>query len=465
MQKLFQNCYELDKKCYEKYALTEDILMEHAAASMEQFIRKKFPKNSKVCIVSGAGNNGADGIALARLLKKDYRVKLFLPFGVKSPMAQLQLTRAKAVGVKIVKKIKKADIFVDALFGAGLSRDLNQESIDIVNKLNKMDGFKIACDIPTGIDEKGNLCPVAFKADITITMGALKEALFSDFAKDFVGRIKVANLGVARELYEEETKSFLLEESDFNPPLRVKQNTHKGSFGHLAIFSGEKWGASILSAKAASRFGTALTTLIYHEKITHPPYLMSATSIPKNTTAIAIGMGLGEFFEIDFLAKEVINSELPILLDADAFYKEELLEIVTQKREVVLTPHPKEFSVSLQLLENKHYTIKEIQKNRFTLAKAFSLKYPNTTLLLKGANMVIAKKGKLFINPFGSNILAKGGSGDILSGLIAALLAQGRDGLDATINGSLALTLAAKKYKKANYSALPNDIIKNIKKL
>jgi len=466
MQKLFKNCYDMDKKCYEKFNLTEDILMEHAALEIEKFIRKKFALKSKVLIVSGAGNNGADGVTLARLLKKDYKVRLFLPFGAKSEMAKLQLNRAKAVGVKIVDKIKKADIIVDALFGAGLNRDLNEPSIKIIKKLNSLNGFKIACDIPSGIDERGNLRPIAFKADATITMGALKEALFSDFAKDYVGKIKVANLGVSRALYEDRSDSFLLDKKDFNPPVRVSKNSHKGTYGHIGVFCGQKEGAAIISATAASRFGVGLTTLIIHEKISAPPFLMINTTVPKNCTALAIGMGLGEFFEEEFLQKEVINSQIAIVLDADALYKKELLDIIKQQnREVVITPHPKEFSAILKLLEDKELSVLEIQQNRFNLAKEFSLKYPNITLLLKGANQIIAKNGQIFVNSFGSEALAKGGSGDVLSGLIGALLAQGYSSLDAAINGSLALTLASKEFKEPNYYLLPTDIIKLLKKL
>jgi len=466
MQKLFENCYDLDKKCYEKYNLTEDILMEHAAGAMERYIRKKFKKETKILIVSGAGNNGADGIALARLLQKDYKVKLYLPFGAKSQMAKLQLIRAKSVGVKIVNKIKKAQVYIDALFGAGLNKDLNKDSQEIINKLNSLKGFKIACDIPSGIDSKGNLRPIAFKADVTITMGALKESLFSDFAKDFVGKVKVANLGVSKELYEGDSNSFLLEVSDFCPPIRKEKNSHKGNFGHAAIFCGQKEGAAIISATAAARFGAGLTSLIYHEKINHPSFLMSSTTIPKKATAIAIGMGLGDFFESDFLQKEVVDSNLPILLDADAFYKEQLVKIIFQKdRKIVLTPHPKEFSALLEILENKKITIKEVQENRLNLAKEFSKKYKNVVLVLKGANSIIAKEGKIYINPFGTQALSKGGSGDVLSGLIVSLLAQNKSALFSAINGSLALGLAAQKFKKPNYYLLPKDIIKNLAKI
>ena len=465
MQKLFENCYEMDKKCYQKYALSEDILMEHAASEMESFIRSNFKKGCSILIVSGSGNNGADGITLARLLYPDYDVNLYLPFGVKSQMAKLQLQRASLVGVKEVDELIETDIVVDALFGAGLNRELNIESIAIIEKLNSFNSYKIACDIPSGIDKRGNPSPIAFIANSTITMGALKEALYLDAAKDYVGDIIVANLGVIRDLYEDESKTFLLEKEDFNPPLRNKKNCHKGSFGHVSVFCGQKEGAAIIAATAAARFGAGLTTLVIHEKVNIPPYLMSSTNTPKNTTAIAIGMGLGEFFEEDLLQKEVINSNIPIVIDADALYKKELLEIVTQDREVVITPHPKEFSSVLKLLTNVNISVSEIQKNRFKLAREFSLQFPNATLLLKGANPIIAKNGELFINPLGEPLLAKGGSGDVLSGLIAALLAQGYSSLAAAINGSLALALASKEYDKPNYYLLPNDIIDLLAKI
>jgi len=466
MQKLFKNCYEMDRKCYEKYALSEDLLMEHASSSMESYIRDNFEVGSSVLIVAGSGNNGADGITLARLLSLDYDVSLFLPLGAKSKMAKLQLDRAKRVGVEVVNGIKEADIIVDALFGAGLSRALSEELIELLEELNSLSGFKIACDIPTGIDERGTPLPIAFRADITITMGALKEALYQDLAKDFVGEVICANLGVSRELYEDDTLCFLLEESDFNPPYRTTLATHKGSYGHSAIFCGEKEGAGIISATASARFGSGLTTLVIHDRVIAPPFLMKSTSVPPKANAIAIGMGLGDFFEMELLEKEVIDSNLPIVLDADALSKKELLQILHQEdRKVVITPHPAEFVRLWKILAKEEITTKELQENRLKFARAFSARFPNSVLLLKGANPIIAHLGELYINPLGSVTLAKGGSGDVLSGLIVALLAQGYEALDATICASLALAIASKRYKGANYSMLATDLIEEIAKL
>jgi hydroxyethylthiazole kinase-like uncharacterized protein yjeF len=177
MKKVFLEVGSLDKRCYEQFGLTEDILMEHASSYMEQIIRKKFKKNSSILIVSGVGNNGADGIALARLLYKDYKVSLFLPFGLRSHMAKLQFDRISKIGITIVSKIgKKYDIIVDALFGSGLNKPLDNSSIRLINKLNKLNAYKIACDIPSGININGTPKPIAFKANLTISMGALKLA-------------------------------------------------------------------------------------------------------------------------------------------------------------------------------------------------------------------------------------------------------------------------------------------------
>ena len=169
MQKVFRSCYDLDKRCYEKYGLTEDILMEHAARGMAEYIQNRFDKGSSILIVSGMGNNGADGTVLARQLHGAYDVKLVIPFGVKSEMAKIQKQRAEALGVDIVKDLHDADIIVDAIFGAGLNRKIDKKTEDILHKLNSFKGFKLACDIPTGVGENGLLMPMAFRADITIT--------------------------------------------------------------------------------------------------------------------------------------------------------------------------------------------------------------------------------------------------------------------------------------------------------
>ena len=463
MQKLFKSCYEMDQKCYEKYGLNEDILMEHAARGMAEYIRHAFAVGSSVFIAAGVGNNGADGMVLARQLYGEYDVRLYVPFGAKSPMAQLQLERAEKLDVALVDEVQDADIIIDALFGAGLNRELDVATQKLLHRLNALRGFKLACDVPTGVGSDGRLMPFAFEADVTITMGALKEGMYLDEAKDVVGEIVCVDLGVSRKMYEDESRTFVLESSDLKLPSRNRKSTHKGSFGHAAVFCGEKEGAGIIAAIAASRFGAGLTTLVVHEHISPPPFLMHATVVPENASALAIGMGLGDHFEQEFLEKYVIGPHLPIVLDADAFYSEELLGILSQKeREVVITPHPKEFSVMWKKLTGERLGTEEIQQHRFDVVRRFNAKYPHVTLLLKGANMLMMQEEMLYVNPLGSSRLSKGGSGDVLSGLIVSLLAQGYTGIDAAIQGSLALTMAARGYEGASYAMLPTDIIEEI---
>lgn len=466
MQKVFDETGTLDKRCYEQYALNEDILMEHAAVSMLNFIEEKFKKNSSVLIVCGSGNNGGDGIALARLLQGAYCVTLFLPFGAKSHTAKLQLQRAQLTGVDATVSYecltKSYDIVVDALFGTGLNKDLDSNSNKIIDVLNKIDAYKLACDIPSGINKTAQVNSTAFKADVTVTMGALKKSLFSDEAKNFVGKIKVANLGVQRPLYEGFCKTYLLEEDDMKPPFRKDQNTHKGTFGHLAVIAGQKSGAGILCAKAGYRFGAGLVSVIAHSPLNPPDYIMENHKLPENTTAIAIGMGLGNYDKNEI--SQILNNDAAKVVDAELFYEADILKVLDQAN-TVLTPHPKEFCSLLNICNIANIDVATLQKNRFSYVEKFCAKYPNVTLVLKGANTLVGKEEKIYINPYGSNKLSFGGSGDVLAGFIGSLLAQGYDPLEAAITSTLAHAKIASNYKGNDFSMTPDDLIEGVKQL
>ncbi len=463
MQKVFDEVYTLDKRCYDEFLLNEDILMENAALGLAKVVRKKFKKGSSLLIVSGPGNNGADGITLARILCKEYEIYLYLPLGAKSEMCKIQLQRAKAVGVKEVMETTKADLVVDALFGSGLNKPLNEEATKVIEKLNTLKAFKIACDIPTGLDTKGNPSPVAFEADITVSMGSYKTPLFNDNAKDFVGKIKVADLGVNREVYESDTETYLLEKSDMRLPLRVKKCSNKGDFGHTLMILGEKKGACIIAAKAAFAFGSGLCSVFSKKPVKLPDEIMLTKCLPNNTTSVCLGMGLGKKYDPKIVEEIINDKKIPLVIDADLFKDELINKIVQQRENLILTPHPREFASLLKLLEIEDIDAKEVQKRRFELARDFTKRYKNVVLLLKGSNTLISQNGKVYINTFGLPTLSKGGSGDVLTGLIGALLSQGYETLDAAVSASLAHSFAAKAYKKANYSLSPNDLIEEIK--
>jgi len=466
MKPLYKSCYPLDHRCYEEYNLTEDILMEHASLGMANYIKANFKEQSSVLIVCGVGNNGADGLVLARLLQDAYEVKVYLPFGVRSVMATIQLERLETLEVEFVDEVEEVEVIIDAIFGAGLSRELDEATRKLIVQLEALDGFKIACDVPTGIDVDGNPLPMALFCDVTITMGALKECLFTDMAKEYVGEVICVDLGISHAKYTQGfyTNVHLLEERDLKLPSRKRANTHKGDFGHLAVIAGEKEGASVMSGLSALRFGAGLVTLVGEMNTSLPLALMQDMVLPYNTTAIAFGMGFSDFDEE--IVEEVLESDAPLVLDAGVFSSETILEFLEQRdREIVLTPHPKEFVSLWNMTIDEPLNIALLQANRFDKVREFCLLFPHVTLLLKGANMIVAQGEQLFVNAFGSSKLSKGGSGDVLSGLIGGLLAQGYEGLEATIQGSLALTMATKAYDGSSYAMLPTDIIEEIGKL
>ena len=218
MQNIYDEVGSLDQRCYKKFALSEDILMEHAAEGMANFIRKNFALHLRVIIVVGSGNNGADGVATARLLYGDYEVALLYAKEPQSPMALLQTQRIEALGVAKITQLHKCDVLVDALVGTGFRGTFDEKLTALLKEMNSMQAYKIACDVPSGME---------FMADTTLTMGALKKSLFLDSVKDIVGKIEVINLGIARSLYETKTNWHLLDFEDMQLPLRTKQNSHK----------------------------------------------------------------------------------------------------------------------------------------------------------------------------------------------------------------------------------------------
>ncbi|MDY0116909.1 MAG: NAD(P)H-hydrate epimerase, partial [Sulfurimonadaceae bacterium] len=388
MQKLFGEVGSLDKRCYEMYHLSEDILMEHAANGMASYIKANFFKGSSILIVCGSGNNGADGMACARILHGDYAVTLLFAKPPKSKMAQLQAQRIEALHIPTCHKIIPCDVIVDAIVGTGFDGSLDENISSILDDMNQSNAFKIACDIPSGM---------RFRADVTLTMGALKKSLYLDSAKEFVGAIEVIDLGISRSLYEGDTNWFLLDFEDMKLPFRKEKDSHKGTYGHLAVAMGEKNGASIISAQAALRFGVGLVTLVGHEQKEIPATLMYANVLPKNTTALALGMGLGNAFS-DKDLDAILDNNLPLIADADILISSYILQILERKN-LVLTPHPKEFVALLKLTNIADITVDELQQNRFHYVERLSEKYPHAILLLKGANVIIAGEGSFFVNP------------------------------------------------------------------
>ncbi len=493
MKKLFTDTRPLDKKAIEALLLSEEILMENAAAALESAVCSHLSETEarqpSVLIVTGSGGNGADGYTLARRLAQGERglsVAVFEAKPPKTPLGELQKRRALACGARLASSLESADVLVDCLFGSGFLGTIDDKTrytIEEMNSLTSPSGraaFKIACDVPSGLGS-----PVCFRADLTVCMGALKTTLFTDVAADFTGEIITAPLGVSDELFASlgEEEAFLLEESDIRLPYRKKRNTYKGSFGHAAVFCGGKPGAAITAARAAFAFGSGLATLIPAgagadealSRFALPPELMLSASVPKGASAFAAGMGLlsadeeGAKNAFESAAAVIVeNPDVPAVIDAD-FFSWEGLPALLQERPagLVLTPHPKEFASLLRVCGIADITAEEASRQRFALARLFCASYPGVVLVAKGAVPVIGlclargEKALLYANPLGTAALAKGGSGDVLAGLVCGLLAQGYAPVDAAISASLAHALAS-RLSATDWGLTPSSLIESV---
>ncbi|CAM4113377.1 NAD(P)H-hydrate dehydratase [Campylobacter armoricus] len=440
-----------DNSCYEKQliekGLDEFLMMENAGIELANFIKKKSKKfkNAKILFLLGGGGNGADGLVAIRHLKKAYAY--VMPYK-KNTMFIKQEQILKNTGFKFLKKepkFKDFDIIVDCVFGSGLNKILDENLQRIFKKIAKSKALKIACDIPSGVGQK-----VCFKADYTICMGVLKEILLEDFAKEFVGKIKYANLGL--KLKTKNSQSFLLEKKDLKL-ITKKTNSNKGDFGHVYIFASKS--AGTLAGLGALKFGAGLVSLVAKESFS--PLIMLKDDIEAKVSAVVIGMGLED---LSILKDERLKNT-PLVLDANCFQSANLLSYL-DREDVVLTPHPKEFSMLLKLCFNEDISVEEIQNKRFFYARKFSSKF-QCVLVLKGANPIITQNEKLFVVNCGNEALAKGGSGDVLSGMIVALLGARFNALEAAKNAVLAHALVAKNYEKNKNSFDALKLIKGLK--
>ena len=497
MKKIYSDTRILDKAARSTFGLTEDIMMENAAAAMEKeisdYLKKctgPFLSRPTVLVLCGSGNNGGDGYALARrLISHDVSVTVCEVLEAKSEMCILQKERAKKSGVHFISFYELDDFLTetsfdlkaaaDCIFGSGFHGELPVQAKAVLDAVNKEKGLlKLACDIPSGI---------YFKADVTVTMGALKTQLFTDRSKDMCGKIKVADLGISSSSFENcpsvQPEAFLLEESDLVLPIREKQNVHKGTFGHTVIYSGEKTGASVIAGTAALNFGSGLVSLVDKtgglENKNIPYELMTGKQLPENTTAVALGMGLGVNNDCgnEYLETLIKNKNIAAVLDADILsgekFAEKLNELLHSRRgldNLILTPHPKEFANMMKHLGLGEYDVADVVENKFECAKKFCSEFEGVTLILKGADVVIAQKNpseesvRIYVNVFGTAALAKAGSGDVLGGLAAALLAQHKNSLGSAVHASLAHALASQKCS-VNFSLTPFELISYLKQI
>ncbi len=467
-------------------------LMERAASQVVDWLINRFNNNREFFVFSGPGNNGGDAMVVARLLTyTNYKVNVYIVkftdkssdnFNINYRMLEELSEKENKLKINILKQdselpiINSNNIIVDGIFGSGLSRPLAGFPAKVVNHINDSDATVVAVDIPSGLfgeDNSNNNIQNIVKADFTLTFQFPKLSFLFPENDKYVGEWQVVDIGLDKNFIDEtETNYFYLLKSDIKLKSRKKFD-HKGKYGHALLIAGsyEKTGAAILSSKACLRTGVGLLTV----HVPQSAYEIMQTAVPEamlmideteinyskkeqlnKFNAIGIGPGIGKKKSMKIALKTVIeNSDVPIVFDADA------INILSENKEwlnnipknSIFTPHPKEFERLVGKSTNSF--------ERNIMQINFAKKY-NVYVVLKGANTAVAcPDGKCYFNSTGNPGMATAGSGDVLTGIVLSLLAQGYSSKDAALIGvfihGLAGDIAA--HEMSEEALIASDII------
>ncbi|RQD76234.1 MAG: NAD(P)H-hydrate dehydratase [Halanaerobium sp. MSAO_Bac5] len=460
----------------------EILLMEAAARGTAEladkiikhnfFYQANYYKNSaeldkediNILIFVGKGNNGGDGLAAARFLANwGYKPEIILS----SSESELRDINQKNYELALYNKIKcssydnltkteleaklkKAELIIDALLGTGIKGEVRgnaEEIIALINDLKQKKAVVLAVDIPSGINGlNGSVLGRAIKADHTAVMAAYKRGLLLFPGADYAGKVKIIDIGIKESVLAKNSEGVQLmtqnKAKEFLP--QRKRDGHKGTFGRAAFLAGSRGmdGAPLLSADAALRSGSGLVYLLLAEEIERAAFKLrevltkslpskngiisekavkSILDFAQKLDVLAVGPGLGLNNASKKVIKEILeNLAVPLVMDADALNSISDLELLKKYQgEILLTPHPGEMARLIDL------SPAQINQNKIEIAQEFAIKY-QLNLILKGALTVIAAAdGRIYLNNTGTNGMATAGSGDVLTGIVSALIGQG----------------------------------------
>jgi NAD(P)H-hydrate epimerase len=467
-------------------------LMERAASKCVEWLEENGYVEDHFAIFCGKGNNGGDGLAIARLLaEKKYPVSVYiLEFGHKGTEDfQINLARLHQypeIEIRFIQteenfhRLNKDEIIIDALFGSGLNRGIEGVTAKLIEHINESGSEIISIDIPSGLfTDTSSTGNTIIKSKHTLSFQCYKLAMLVAENAEYVGEVHILDIGLHKDFYSSLQSSYELVDNTIIHSIYKPRNpfAHKGNFGHAMLVAGSygKIGAAVLSAKACLRSGVGLLT-------SHIPkcgYEILQSAVPeamimtddnflfitkinddlKKYRSIGIGPGIGTGTEIIAMLKEVLtNYRLPVVIDADALNniasQKDLLKIIPPGS--ILTPHPKEMERLFGGSAN------DFDRSELALQKAKEL---NVVIILKGHHTLIATAdGNAFFNSTGNAGMATAGSGDVLTGILTGLLAQGYQSVDAALLAvyihGLSGDFAAKEFSME--AMIARDIIENL---
>ncbi|QQX79512.1 NAD(P)H-hydrate dehydratase [Shewanella sp. KX20019] len=455
-----------------------DLVKRAALAAFKQ-IQSLKPDAQTILILAGHGNNGADAYATASMLIKAGRTVILQASTAHTPSEELLLaiTRFESLGGKTTPfctdKIVKAEVVVDGLLGTGAKGELSEELVAVIDAVNRSDAWVLSLDVPSGIEpDTGISKQVAIDANMTLTFGAIKQGLLTSQARHFCGQLLLADIGLGPYLIPSKVKRLISEDLP-NIFLPRRRDSHKGDSGKVSVIGGDigMSGAVRLASESCLRAGAGLVTVIsrpeHHTVVctTRPELMFWGCELVDMEVylklgwadVLVIGPGLGTTDWGYNLLKAVDLAEKPSVIDADALNL--LCHFPLSNKNWVLTPHPGEAGRLLGV------STAEVEKDRFKAVRCLHEKYGGV-IVLKGAGTLIYDGNDCVVAPVGNPGLASGGCGDVLSGIIGALMAQGYSNMEAAylavvIHGDAA-DLAAKNGERG---MLASDLMPYIHQL
>ncbi|WP_141433534.1 NAD(P)H-hydrate dehydratase [Bacillus sp. 03113] len=429
-------------------------LMENAGSGLYRKIITNLSEDDRILILAGKGNNGGDGIVLSRYLKNQgYVVDLVFPMGMpKTNAAKSHLYYYQACGYLIneFNQSEKYDVVIDAILGVGAALPLMDNLSTITKWVNEQKAKIISIDIPTGVSSNsGEVDAYAIKSDITYCLHGYKPSAFLFPSSDYYGVMDVVEIGLK---HNSNWKVWTEKDVIHSLPKREK-NTHKGTYGTGLLIAGsdEMPGSAALAAIGAIRFGIGKLSIATtkHASTIIAPLVPEATYyfrekndvINANFSCVAIGPGLTPDDELEDIISSYINKDVPLILDAGALTKRIYED---RNSSIILTPHPGEFSRMTEVEKLN------LQQNRIQLASEYAVQN-GVTVVLKGHNTVIAySDGSGVINSTGNTGLAKGGTGDTLTGMLLASLSNDQNIKSAIANAVFLHGYCADEWIKTN---------------
>ena len=425
------------------------ILMERAAAAAWRCLRELWPSAHRITVVCGTGNNAGDGYELARLASADGRVVQIIQVGQVAARGDASLTwaRLSAIGIPVTTelgKLDQSDVIVDALFGIGLNRPVTGHALAAIEAMNAASAPCFSLDIPSGLDATtGNVLGLAVRAQATLSFIALKPGLVTGAARDHTGALRVADLGIDEAASGVSPFARLTGWQDWAQLCRPRpRHAHKGDSGHVLLVGGAPGmgGAIRLAAEAALRTGAGLVSVAAAPAVAATlsaarPEIMAhgvedfseLAPLLARASVLAIGPGLGQSAWSARLWSVVCEHPLPMVVDADGLNL--LARDPFERQDRILTPHPGEAG-RLLATESAHLA----KSDRYAAAGALRTRYGGH-IVLKGAGTVVETSRSRAVIAGGNPGMAVGGMGDVLTGIIAALLAQGVAPADAAVAG------------------------------